>query len=211
MNLMKTRTGMFLVVAGLALPGCVAVPPKKDYTEFRKSHPRSILVLPPVNESTEVGATYSLLTTTTRPLAELGYYVLPVVMVDHYLRENGLTVADEMQQAPLDKLYEAFGADAVLYITIEKFGSKYQLISSNTIVYARARLLDGRSGVKLWEGRAQAVYNGQSGFVEALVTQVLNKLTDQAHQVAAMASYQLLTTPGQGLPKGPRHPEYGKD
>jgi len=191
------------------LSGCATVAPK-DYTEYRKAIPHSILVLPPVNESNEVIAPYSLLTTTTRPLAELGYYVIPVVIADQLLKENGLALPDEMHQAPLKKLYEVFGADAVLYITIEKYGSKYQLISSNTIVFARAQLIDARTGTKLWEGRAQTVYGGQSGLLQALVEQVINKLSDQAHQVAAMASYQLLTTPGQGLLKGPRHPEYGQ-
>ena len=199
-----------LVAAVALLAGCVTVAPK-DYTEFRKSNPLSILVLPPVNESNEVLATYSLLTTMTRPLAELGYYVMPVVMVDGLLRENGLALPAEMHQAPLDKLRAVFGADAVLYITIEKYGSKYQLLASNTFVHARAKLLDARTGIQLWAGQVQTVYSGQSGLIEALVEQVMNKLVDQAHQVAGMASYQLLTIPGQGLPKGPRHPEHGKE
>lgn len=199
----------FLTGTIVLLTGCVTIPPK-DYTEFRKSNPRSILVLPPANESNEVIASYSLLTTVTRPLAELGYYVVPVVMADHLLKENGLALPAEMHQAPLAKLHEVFGADAVLYLTVEKYGSKYQLIASNTIVYARAHLLDARTGAKLWEGKVQTMHGGQSGLIEALVEQVLNKLVDQAHQVAIMASYQLLTPPGQGFPKGPRHPEHGK-
>ncbi len=198
-------------IASLALlAGCTTVAPK-DYTAFHRSNPRSILVLPPANNSTEVLASYSLLTTMTRPLAELGFYVVPVAMVDAFLKENGMALPAEMHQAPLGKLHEVFGADAVLYVTVEQYGSKYQLFASNAIVYANARLLDARTGAQLWEGRVQAVYSGQSGLIEALVTQVLNKLVDQAHQVATMASYQLLTTPGQGLPKGPRHPEYGKE
>lgn len=200
---------LLLVLFLAFFAGCATVPPK-DYTEFRKANPRSILVLPPANESNEVIAPYSVLTTTTRPLAELGYYVIPVVMADQFLKDNGLTLPAEMHQAPLQKLREVFGADAVLYITIEKYGSKYQLIASNTMVHARAQLVDARTGTKLWEGRAQTVYSGQSGLIQALVEQVLNKLVDQAHQVAGMASYQLLATPGQGLLKGPRHPEFGK-
>ena len=210
MNFHQLRLAVLLLAAGVTLAGCVTVKPK-DYTEFRRSRPRSILVLPPVNESTDAGASYSVLTTTTRPLAELGYYVLPVVMTDDMLKQNGVTVPAEMHGVPLAKLSEVFGADAVLYITVEKYGSKYMVIASDSIVFARARLVDCRSGVTLWEGRVQASSGGQSGLLEALVEQVVNKLTDQAHVVAAMASYQLLTPPGQGLPKGPHHPEYGKD
>lgn len=194
----------------LLMAGCKTIPPK-DYTAFRQSDPHSILVLPPINESTEVIASYSVLTTVTRPLSELGYYVIPVVMVDQLMKENGLALPAEMHQAPLAKLREVFGADAVLYLTVEKYGSKYQLISSNSIVFLRAELVDARTGTKIWDGRSEAVYSGQAGVIEALVTQVMNKLFDQAHQVAAMATAQLLLPKGQGLPLGPRHPDYGKD
>jgi hypothetical protein len=197
---------MLLVsVALVLLAGCATVAPK-DYTEFRKSNPRSILVLPPINESVEVAATYSVLTTTTRPLAELGYYVFPVAVVDAMLKENGLTIPGEMHQAPLAKLHEVFGADAVLYIVVEKYGSKYQVIASTTMVHARAKLVDARTGVVLWEGRARAQSGGQSGLIEAVVTQVMSKMFDQSHGVAAMASHQLVSAPQGGLLRGPRHP-----
>lgn len=205
---MRSLSPIF-VLATLLLTGCVTIPPK-DYTAFRQHQPRSILVLPPQNLSTDINAGYSVLTTTTRPLSELGYYVFPVAMVDQFLKENGLPTAAEMHGAPLDKLHEVFGADAVLYITVEQYGSKYQVFSSNIVVAARAKLLDCLTGTILWEGRVMVNSAGQSGLLEALVTQVINKLTDSAHQSAILASYQLLTPVDQGLLKGPRHPEFGK-
>jgi hypothetical protein len=209
---MNFLPGIMVLSAAVALSGCVTVAPK-DYTEFRKSRPRSILVLPPANESTDVRATYSVLTTTTRPLAELGYYVVPVVIADHFLKENGLSVAAEMHQAPLAKLHEVFGADAVLYLTVEQYGTKYQLVASTTLVHARAKLVDARSGVLLWEGVARATNGGQSGLVEALVEQVMSKLMDTAHIVAMTATQQLVAPPqpNQGFLKGPRHPAAGTD
>lgn len=202
---------VFLALFAVALfSGCATVKPK-DYTAFRQAKPLTILVLPPVNQTNEVLAPYSLLTTTTRPIAEMGYYVYPVVVVDNYFKENGVTVPNEMHQVPLAKLREVFGADAVMYLTVEKYGSKYEVLSANTYVFASAKLVDCRSGTVLWEGSVKTESAGQSGILEALVTQVMNKLVDQAHMVAAMASYQLFLPPGQGLLKGPHHPEYGKD
>lgn len=202
----------FLFTAGILLfAGCATPVPPKDYSAFRHSKPRSILVLPPVNQSNEVIASYSVLTTVTRPLSELGYYVIPVVMADHLLKENGMALPDEMHQAALEKLQSVFGVDAVLYITIEKYGSKYQLFASNTVVFAHAKLLDAHTGTELWQSRVSITFAGQSGLIEALVEQVMNKLVDQPHKVAAMASFQLATVPGQGLLKGPRHPEYDKE
>src|SRR5688572_25248280 len=157
---MNARWALGGVLVVLATSGCVTVAPK-DYTEYQKRIPRSILVLPPLNETTEVAASYSMLTTTTRPLAEMGYYIFPVAVVDQYMKDNGLTVAGEMHQAPLAKLHEVFGADAVLYIVVEQYGTKYQVITSTTKVHARAKLVDARSGVVLWEGKAKA--EGGSG------------------------------------------------
>jgi hypothetical protein len=204
------RVACLCAFAAVLIAGCTTAPPK-DYTELRQSRPRSILVLPPLNETADAAGTYSVFTTTTRPLAELGYYVLPLALVDRMLKENGLTMPADMHQAPLGKLREVFGADAVLYIAVESYGTKYVVISSTTVVKARAKLVDCKTGVVLWEGTARVEFSGQSGLVQAVVSQVMSKIMDQAHVVAAMASRQLLSKPGQGLLLGPRHPEFGKD
>ena len=209
------KPAIILALLMLLLTGCVTVPPK-DYTVFRQHQPKSILVLPPQNMSTDINAGYSVLTTTTRPLSELGYYVFPVVMVDQLLKENGLPTASEMHQAPLDKLHEVFGTDAVLYITVEKYGTKYMVISSSTFVQARGKLVDCRTGTVLWEDQVVTQLGGNSSsdpiaaLVGALVDQVVNKMTDQAHNCAYLASSLLLANPNTGLLKGPRHPEFGK-
>ena len=132
--------------------GCVTAQPY-DYTNYRLHPPRSIVVLPPLNQSTAVEATYGYLTTVTRPLAERGYYVFPIAVVDQFLKENGLPSAGEMHQVPIEKLAEILGADAVLFITVEQYGTKYLVIDSVTSVAARARLVDTRTGLVLWEGR----------------------------------------------------------
>ena len=64
-----------------------------DYTAYKQSRPRSILVLPPLNESPEVAASHSMLSQVTMPLAEAGYYVLPVALVDETFKQNGMSTA----------------------------------------------------------------------------------------------------------------------
>jgi hypothetical protein len=124
-------------------------------------------------------------------------------MVDQFPKENGLPGAAEMHQAPMDKLHEVFGADAVLYITVEKYGSKYLVIANNTFVDVRATLVDCRTGTLLWENKVSAQGGGNSGMVEALVGQVMSKLVDQAHVVAAQASAMLLSDPKQACSRAP--------
>src|SRR3990172_8017532 len=102
---MKKIIGICLLFTGLTLFGCVT---PYDYTNYRSHHPRSILVLPPINETTDIKGTYSYLASVTYPVAEMGYYIYPVVLADQLLKENGLPTPGEMHLAPLDKLRSVF-------------------------------------------------------------------------------------------------------
>jgi len=214
---MKTLFLNIGILAGmLALTGCVTNKPY-DYTNFRAHPPRSILVLPPINQSTDVRGTYSYLSTVTRPLAEMGYYVFPVTEVDALMKENGLPTAGEMRGVSLDKIGEIIGADSVLYVTLKKYGSKYEIITSVTTVAADAKLVDVKTGLTLWEGSTIVQQSsGDSGgsiigaLITAAVTQIVNSATDPAHDASSMANFQLFTPKDHGLLYGPYFPENRK-
>jgi hypothetical protein len=198
----------------LVLGGCVTQQPY-DYTNYRAHPPRSILVLPPLNESTAVEGTYSYLSTVTQPLAELGYYVFPVAVIDQYLKANGMPTAGEMQQIPLAKVAEIIGADAVLYVDLKQYGSKFQLVSSNAVVTVAAKLVDTRSATVLWEGSATAQSNSNSSggnflaeLIAAAITQVINSKKDISHGVCRLANAQLFYRDKRALPYGPYSPKY---
>ena len=197
-----------ILLSALILGGCVNVPPR-DYSLFYQYQPKSILILPPRNLTTELNANYSVFTQSARSLADLGYYIYPTVLVDEYFKQNGILIADEMHAIPLPKLHEIFQADAVLYIDVEAYGTKYVVFSSNNIVVASAVLVDARTGTELWRGRVNYNEPGSSGLIEALIEQLINQLTDQAHHAAGAAAEQLFRTRGQGIPPGFRHPEFG--
>src|SRR5262245_28985284 len=146
-----------------ALPACVSPPPPYDYGPFLAHQPKSILVLPPLNESPEVHAPYSYLSTVTQPLAEHGYYVFPVALVDELMRENGCPTPAEMHQVPLAKLREVFGADAVLYLTVKRWGTSYQVIDSVTSVEVEARLVDLPSEERFWSKSAAIERHSSEG------------------------------------------------
>lgn len=202
-----------LATAALALAGCATEP--YDYTNYREHMPRSIVVLPPLNNSMDLNGTYSYLSTVTRPLAELGYYVFPVEVVDQFLKENGMPTSGEMHQVPLNKVAEIMGADAVLYTTLEQYGTKYQVLNSATVVEVKARLVDTRTGILLWEGHSILQQNSGSGsllgdLISAALTQTLNASTDAAHTLCWQVNHSLFYTPDHGLLHGPYNPEYGK-
>ena len=212
----KGRGPAAILVAGLVLTcSCAA---KVDYGPYRSHMPRSILVLPPRNESTNVNAPYVYLSTVSRPLAECGYYVFPVAVMDAFMKDNGLPTPDEMHGVSLNKIKEVIGADAVLYVTIEDWGQKYQIISSTTVVKARGRLVDVATGTEIWTGTEQLA-QGSGGaeqgligmLVAALVQQIAASMTDPTHEVSRQASNAMIFNSNNGLLFGPHHPQYDAD
>lgn len=219
-SLCRGAGSLGLLAALALLTGCATPPKPYDYTAFRASKPASILVLPPVNGTPEVQATPSVLAQVTYPLAESGYYVLPVSLVDETLKGNGVQTADEAQQIPAAKLRDIFGADAGLYMKVTRYGSVYQVLNSETAVALEAKLVDLRSGQLLWEGSASASSNEQSNnnqggliglLVKAVVEQIIASTTDRSHPMAGVASQRLLAAGRpNGMLFGPRSPLYGK-
>ncbi|MBI3898463.1 MAG: DUF799 family lipoprotein [Gammaproteobacteria bacterium] len=213
-RLMRMK-GLYVLLVGGLLVGCVTQP-TYDYTNYRAHFPRSMVVLPPLNETTDVRGTYSFLSSITRPIAEMGYYVYPVVLVDQLLKENGLPTPGEMHQAPLRKIKDVIGADSVLYITLKEYGTKFQLLSSVTRVVANARLVDTATATTLWEGTLAAQDDGgnNSGgglvgaIINAAVKQALDNSLDNGRNVARLANMQLMNQ-NRGLLYGPHHPQYG--
>ena len=201
--------------------GCVSQPPK-DYSAFRNAHPTSILVLPPQNNSPDVKASYALLAQMTYPLAEAGYYVVPVTLMDAAFKENGIYNAAEAHNIAPAKLREIFGVDTVLYTSITEYGTQYKLISSETAVAAAARLVDIRTGTVLWTGNARASssenQNNNSGgglagmLIKAVVDQIVNTIVDDSYKYAGLTSNRLLSAGANGqILYGPRSPHYGQE
>lgn len=199
-------------IAALVLSGCAKQTPY-DYSAFRASKPASIVVLPAKNSSPDVKAAQSLVSAVTAPLAESGYYVFPVAVVDKTFEQNGLASAADAQAVSPAKLREIFNADAALYIDVVSYGTKYLVLDSVTEVSATARLVDLRTGKEIWSGKGYASdaqdnnNNGLIGMlVNAAVKQIANNLNDKSHDLAIVAGATMLTADGRNgsiLP-GPR-------
>ena len=204
----------------LVLQGCAAGPHKgydrAAYTTYLTHMPRSILVLPPENESVDVMAPYIYLSTVTRSLAERGYYVYPVAMVDALMKENGVPTPTEMAQVPLKKIREVINPDAVLYLTIVQWEVKYQVVNTKTIIHIRGQLVDTDSGDVLWRGEQSVTRDSDAGFynsavwslTSALVDKIMASFFDYTREVAYCANRHLFNDPQRGLPIGRRHPGF---
>jgi hypothetical protein len=209
-----------LITTAAAVSGCATRPPPYNYTAFQQAKPASLLVLPPVSIAPDVKATPGVWAHATRPLAEAGYYVLPVTLVDETLRGNGIQTANDAQDISYSKLREVFGADAAVYMKVSRYGTSYRIVDSETRVDVQARIIDLRNGSLLWEGSAfattaeqtQSNQGGLAGLlVAAIVKQIVGTAVDASFDYAGIANARLLSAPRyNGVIPGPRSPAFGK-
>ena len=176
--------------------------------------------MPAVNKSVDVDAPDYFLSTIVRPLAERGYYVFPVHLVKRVMEDDGLADADMVHSADPVVLASLFGADSVLYVSIERWDAKYAVFSTTVTVDFKYQLKSGTTGEELWATKQHMVYtpqnNNNSGspladLIAAAITAAIEKaapnyipLTQQANALALGSRYR-------GLPAGPFHPQYLKD
>lgn len=215
-RLLKLKLAALPFITLLAF-GCAAAP--KDYTKFQQANPHSILVIPVVNNSPEVGADNYFLATVSLPLAERGYYVFPVHLTKELLTESGLSDPGLIHQADPARLGKLFGADTILYITIDHWEAKYIVISTTVTVGFSYVMKDVKTGEVIWEHRQVMNYspgnqnsgNGIADLIGAVVSAAVAKAAPNYVPLARQANEQAFGKEGQGIPAGPYHPDYGKN
>lgn len=204
---------LLLVLGGIIflLQGCVA---QSDYhyAKFFENHPRSILVLPPFNESTAVDAPILFNTTISQPFGEKGYYVFPVFLTKDVLIDMGLSDEGLLKETPLQTFKDVFGADAVLYITVKEWVTTYLAITSSVTVAANYKLVDTTTEEVLWERTESVVkQSGGNNIVEAAVNAALNAMLTDYRPLARQINLHVVSKPSSGLPAGPYQQNYKKD
>ena len=201
-----------IILMLLLIGGCATTSqPVKSSSRFSAAAPRSILIVPVANQSVDIAAPDYFLSTITVPLAEKGYYVFPVHMVKRVLEDDGLADANLVHAAPAEKLGKLFGADAILYVTIENWDAKYYVLSTTVTIQLSYTIKDGRTGETLWKQRKRMVYrpqnastgNGIADLVAMAVTAAVTKMAPNYMPLARQANNSAFAYPGPGIPPGP--------
>jgi hypothetical protein len=205
-------------LATLSLFGCASAPPKPSFAQFRTEDPHSILVVPAINKSVDVNAPDYFLATVTKPLAERGYYVFPVNMVRSVLADDGLNDANLVHSGDPRRLGQLFGADAIMYISIERWDAKYAVLSTTVTVELSYSLKSARTGTELWTNHQVMVYQpqhsgggGLAGLVADAISAAITKAAPNYVPLAQQANAHAIDLKGTGLPAGPHDGLYLKD
>ena len=218
---MNLKRSYLLLAASLVL-FTACTPPKLDshrYDAFRAADPRSILIVPVVNHTVDVTAADYFLSTITRPVVNRGYYVYPVYLVKRILEDDGLADADLVHQADPKRLGTLFGADAILYVTIDRWDAKYAVFATTVEVEFRYALKSGKSGETLWASQETMRYSPESrstgnplaDLIGMAVTAGIAKAAPDYIPLAQQANGNAVGRLHRGLPAGPYGNAYKQD
>lgn len=208
-----------LSIALFFLSGCAQkhiMTKGEAYPKMYEEQPRSLLILPPMNESTDAEAKDYYMTTIEMPFALMGYYTFPVEMVGDIMKQEGVYDTELLYNMPLNKFQDYFGADAVLFTHIKKWDVAYAVVASTLTVSIEANIVSTKTSQELWRYTGTVVVDlsggGDSGgslaglVVKAVMTAVNTAAADYV-KYARVANARLITT----LPVGPYHELYLKD
>lgn len=191
-----------------------------DFSKFIEYHPKSILVVPAFNKTTAADASLLFQSTITAPLAERGYYVLPVWLTGEILADLGITDEGLLEEIPPQRFHEVFGADTILYVTILDWTTTYVILSSSVSVKARYRLVNAKTGEEIWIDANEVVHVPQAQQAGHPLVYIIGTLIQSALATAVdyrpLASQMNQSVFGlidgkNGIPVGPYHSEYKKD
>ncbi len=217
----KMKSCLLLGVAALLCFFLSACAPKmitkgEKYPLMYEEHPASILILPPMNESTAADAKDYYATTIQEPLSSWGYDVSPYEITTELLKMEGIYDAELMKDLPLQKFREYFGADSVLFTTIKVWNLSYMVIAANLTVSVDCELKSTKSNATLWQYNGTVVVDlsggnagggGIAGLIASAIVTAVNAAMADYVPHARRANLMAL----RSLPYGKYHHLYGKD
>jgi hypothetical protein len=187
----------------------------EEFPLMYEETPLTILIMPPMNESTAAEAKEYYATTVQEVLSYWGYYVYPYEITSDVLKMEGIYDSELIRNIPVTKFREYFGADAVLFTTIKKWDLSYMVLASNLTVSIDAELKSTHTDQILWKYNGTVVvdltgHNSAGGLagiiVQAVATAVNSALSDYVPH-ARQANYLAMSS----LPFGKYHPKYLTD
>jgi len=202
---------LILTILILLFTGCGSTYATKGST-FPKMYaqkPKSLLILPPINESKNHEAVNYYVSTIEVPFTFMGYYVFPSEIVSDIIEKENL------YNIPVNKYYKYFGADAVLITKIKKWDVSYAVIASTLTVSVECKIISTKTSDELWKYTGTIVVdlsggntgNGLGELTAKILITAISTATSNYIQYAKIINNNIVYT----LPKGPYNKYYMKD
>lgn len=213
---MKTRHYLLLLlgIGTAVLTGCSStqsVTRGEQYAKMYEAKPVTLLIMPPINNSTNVEAKDLLYTSISRPLIEKGYYVLSPLLTMEVLKQESAYDAEMFVNAPLDKFQQFFGADAVVFSEINSWTKAGFGINTNIHFFIKSaytnEIIFERSCDLYLDLSISNNGGGGLGALVSLVASAVNTAVTEHIQAARMANAYII----RDIPRGKYSPEYMND
>ncbi len=186
---------------------------KEAYKGMYEEKPLSVLIMPPINRSTNVEAKEYFHSTLNTPIAECGYYVVPPFLSMAILKQESAYDSEEFLNQPLILFNEVFGADVALFTIIHKWdknaiGAKVKVdieyivksTISNNVLYSRY-------GSIVYDASVSTNAGGVFGALADLALSAINTAaTNYVPLARACNNYTF-----SDFPKGVYHPKNNLD
>lgn len=206
---LATLVSIALISSGCAVQG---ISKSEAFPQMYDEKPVAIMVVPSINHSTAADAPILYSSTINEPLSNAGFYVLPIELTDRFLRSEGLSEGEMVKDIPPQNFAEPFGADAVLYVTIEKWDTNYMVFAGNVTVAIDFQLKSTKTGQRLWGYTDQLVLdttnNDQSSsLIAKLISTAISTAVQDYVPIARRVNLMALNA----IPYGKYHNMHDKD
>ena len=199
--------------------GCIAtscgtmntVTRESQYAKMYEEKPITLLVMPPINNSTNAEAKDLLYTSISRPLIEAGYYVISPLLAMDVLKAESAYDSEMFFDAPLTAFQNYFGADAVVFSVIDTWAKKGLGIETKIRYVIKSaytnEILFDRSCDLYLDLSINSGANGLLGALVDLAASAINTAATDHIMAARKANYYII----RDIPRGKYSPEYMMD
>lgn len=205
---------IYFLLACLLVTSCGvtnSVTRESQYAKLYEERPVTLLVMPPINNSTNVEAKDLLYTSISRPLVEAGYYVISPLLAMDILKAESAYDSENFFEAPLTAFKNYFGADAVVFSVIDSWTKKGLGIQTRIRYVIRSAhtndvLFDRSCDLYL----DLSVDSGTSGLLGALIDLAASAINTAAtdHIIAARKANYFIV---RDIPRGKYSPDHMLD
>ena len=207
---------IILILSLIIINGCAIITKGEAFPKMYKEKPVSILVLPPINESTAADAKEYYSTTIAEPLSSTGYYVFPIEIVNEVLKQEGIYDTELIVDLDASKFKEYFGADAVLFTKIIAWNTSYYVVGGNVKVHIAFDLVSTNTGETLWSYNDKLTVDttaddNELGGAAGLLLQLAATAVQTAAQDYTPLAKKVNTTVLKTIPFGIYHTQHGTD
>lgn len=206
----KISLSIALIISSLLLlNSCASLPKQQAFPKMYEENPLVFLIMPPINNSSQVDAKDYFYTTMCVPIAEAGYYVLPPMATLSALQNESAYDSERFIDGDLKKLGNYFGADVAVFTVIKAWDK--QVIGSTICIEIEYIFKSTKTNEILYNRDATIRCNtsssyGNRGLLDVLISAIKTAVIDYV-SIAVMCNESAL----DDIPYGKYHPSHGLD